>query len=127
MTVYKDKIGSTKFSLIRNKKLSVLTRRSILLQGIALSSSSFIYLTKPLLAKSKRIKKAEILARKIFEEIFLIIDKKISVSSKRSSLLSLFDKHADVPIIARAVLGSPWRQLDDVERNKFINAFRKYR
>jgi phospholipid transport system substrate-binding protein len=126
MTVYKDKIESTKFSLIRKIRLPAFTRRSILLQAIALSASSFFYFTKPSLAKSKRIKKAEILATKIFEEIFLIIDKKISVSSKRLALLRLFDKHADVPIIARAVLGSPWRQLNDVERNKFVNAFRKY-
>ena len=44
----------------------------------------------------------------------------------QNSLLKLFDRHADVPIIARAVLGSPWRKLNQNERNSFINAFRQY-
>ena len=45
---------------------------------------------------------------------------------KRKALVKLFDKHADVPIIARAVLGSPWRQLNKGDRSNFIQAFRQY-
>ena len=77
-------------------------------------------------AKSLRIKNAELLSKKIFNEIFDIINKKESEKNKEKLLLNLFDRHADVPIIARAVLGSPWRQLSQVERTNFTNAFRLY-
>ncbi len=111
---------------MRNKNCSLLTRRSFLAQTILFSSSSLFYLTERSHAKSKRIQRAEILAKEIFQDIFRIIGAGVSNSQKRSSLVKLFDKHADVPIIARAVLGSPWRQLNELERSKFINAFRQY-
>ena len=77
-------------------------------------------------AKSVRIKKAELLSKKIFNELFIIVSQNSSENSKQKSLLNLFDRYADVPIIARAVLGSPWRQLNQNDRTNFINAFRKY-
>ena len=77
-------------------------------------------------AKSSRIKNAENLAKKIFDDIFSIINQNSNDVSKRKYLLRLFDRHADVPIIARAVLGSPWRQLSKNDRTNFINAFRQY-
>ena len=77
-------------------------------------------------AKSSRVKKAEQLAIKIFNNIFKIINQSTSQQNKKKSLLILFDNYADVPIIARAVLGSPWRQLNQSERNNFTNAFRQY-
>ena len=77
-------------------------------------------------ANSSRIKKAEHLSKKIFNDIFFIINNNQNDENKKKSLLNLFDKYADVPIIARAVLGSPWRQLSQVERSKFINAFKLY-
>ena len=77
-------------------------------------------------AKSSRIKNAELLSKKIFDDIFYIINNNESNENKKKSLLNLFDRHADVPIIARAVLGSPWRQLSQIERTNFTNAFRQY-
>ena len=77
-------------------------------------------------ANSSRIKKAEHLSKKIFNDIFFIINNNQNDENKKKSLLNLFDKYADVPIIARAVLGSPWRQISQVERSKFINAFKLY-
>ena len=77
-------------------------------------------------ANSSRIKNAELLSKKIFDDIFYIINNNESDDNKKKSLLNLFDRHADVPIIARAVLGSPWRQLSQIERTNFTNAFRQY-
>ena len=76
-------------------------------------------------AKSVR-KKSRTFIKKIFNELFIIVSQNSSENSKQKSLLNLFDRYADVPIIARAVLGSPWRQLKQNERTNFINAFRKY-
>ena len=77
-------------------------------------------------AISSRIKNAELLSKKIFDDIFYIINNNESDENKKKSLLNLFDRHADVPIIARAVLGSPWRQISQIERTNFTNAFRQY-
>ena len=81
---------------------------------------------KYLEAKSTRIKKAEVLAKTIFQNIFEIMSMPSNEMKKRKALVKLFDKHADVPIIARAVLGSPWRQLNKGDRSNFIQAFRLY-
>ena len=77
-------------------------------------------------AKSPRIKTAEALAITIFQNIFEIMSMASTEMKKRKALVNLFDKHADVPIIARAVLGSPWRQLNTGDRSNFIQAFRQY-
>ena len=108
------------------KKNKLLTRRSFYLLGSLLLINSFFINFDFVNAKSSRIKKAELLSKKIFNEIFSIISLKSSENSKKKSLLKLFDRYADVPIIARAVLGSPWRTLNQTERSSFINAFRKY-
>ena len=96
------------------------------MQTIFLPAINFFYFPNPALAKNERIKSAEILAKKIFDEIFTIVSKSTNDKQKRIALVNLFDKYADVPIIARAVLGSPWRKLNDFERTKFIKAFRQY-
>ena len=77
-------------------------------------------------ATSARIKTAEALAKTIFQNIFEIMGMPSTEMKKRKALVKLFDKHADVPIIARAVLGSPWRQLSKGDRSNFIKAFRQY-
>jgi len=112
--------------IIADYRHSSITRRSFVTQAILFTASSFLFLPKFSQAKDNRIQKAEKLARDIFSDIFLIIGAQKSDSQKRNALVNLFDKHADVPIIARAVLGSPWRQLNKKERVKFINAFRQY-
>ena len=94
--------------------------------AILLFSTYALSIPKYLRAKSARIKKAEFLANTIFQNIFEIIGKTNSDVQKRIALVKLFDKHADVPIIARAVLGSPWRQLNKKERTNFTGAFRQY-
>ena len=109
-----------------NTKCPLITRRSLLIQATFFSSSIFFCLPKTTEAQDKRIQKAEALTKNIFQSIFKIIGAAGSDSQKRNGLVKLFKKHADVPIIARAVLGSPWRQLNSLERTNFINAFRQY-
>ena len=112
----------------KNQKIkeNLKTRRSFSLSLTFLVMSSLLVKTNYVYAKSARIKKAELLSKEIFNNIFSVVNQKSSNETKRKSLLKLFDKYADVPIIARAVLGSPWRQLSDNERSKFVDAFRKY-
>ena len=102
------------------------TRRSFSLSLTFLVMSSLLLKKNYVFAKSARIKNAELLSKEIFNNIFSVVNQKSSNETKRKALLNLFDKYADVPIIARAVLGSPWRQLSNNERSKFVNAFRKY-
>jgi phospholipid transport system substrate-binding protein len=89
-------------------------------------SVSTLFFPQYLEAKSTRIKTAEALAKTIFQNIFEIMGMPSTEMKKRKALVKLFDKHADVPIIARAVLGSPWRQLNKGDRSNFIKAFRQY-
>ncbi len=112
--------------IIADCKHPSITRRFFVTQIILFTGSSFLILPKFSEAKDNRIQKAEKLAKDIFSDIFLIIGAQKSDSQKSNALVNLFDKYADVPIIARAVLGSPWRQLNKKERVKFINAFRQY-
>ena len=110
----------------RKKTTKLLTRRSFYSIGGLFFINSFFINFDFANSQSARIKKAELLSKKIFNELFIIISQNSSENSKKKSLLNLFDRYADVPIIARAVLGSPWRQLNQDERSNFINAFRKY-
>ncbi|MAI97576.1 MAG: hypothetical protein CML37_02645 [Rhodobacteraceae bacterium] len=107
-------------------ELPFYSRRLFMGGAILLFSTYALSIPKYLRAKSARIKKAEFLANTIFKNIFEIIGKTNSDMQKRIALVKLFDKHADVPIIARAVLGSPWRQLNKEERTNFTGAFRQY-
>ena len=112
---------------IKQKKITEqLTRRSFTFLNILFFASLFFINIDFANSKSSRIKKAEILSKKIFNDLFSIINQNSSDKNKKNSLLNLFDRHADVPIIARAVLGSPWRKLNQNERNSFINSFRLY-
>jgi len=111
---------------IENTKHPSITRRSLLIRGTFFSSSIFFCLPRKTEAKDKRIQKAEALTKNIFQSIFKVIGGPGNEYQKRNGLVKLFEKHADVPIIARAVLGSPWRQLNSVERANFIDAFRQY-
>ena len=110
----------------KKKPSELLTRRSFSFLYILFFASLFFINIDFANSKSSRIKKAEILSKKIFNDLFSIINQNSSDKNKKNSLLNLFDRHADVPIIARAVLGSPWRKLNQNERNNFINAFRLY-
>ena len=103
-----------------------ISKRSFLLLFSSILIVTPIFSFNSVNAKSSRIKNAELLSKKIFEDIFYIINNNESDENKRKSLLNLFDRHADVPIIARAVLGSPWRQLSQIDRTNFTNAFRQY-
>ena len=102
------------------------SKRSFFLLFSSILIATPIFNFDSLNAKSSRIKNAELLSKKIFDDIFYIINNNESDENKKKSLLNLFDRHADVPIIARAVLGTPWRQLSQIERTNFTNAFRQY-
>ena len=75
---------------------------------------------------TNKIKAAETLVREIYSEIFKIVKEDSSNSSQGKKLAILFNNYADVPIIARTVLGSPWRQLSEAQKTQFIGAFRNY-
>ena len=112
---------------INQKKTNkLLNRRSFSFLFSLFFASSFFVDIDFVSSQSSRIKKAEILSKKIFNDLFSIVNQKSSDKNKKKSLLNLFDRYADVPIIARAVLGSPWRKLNQNERTNFINAFRQY-
>ncbi len=112
---------------IKQKKTNhFLTRRSFSFLFSFFITNNFLLDFDIANANSSRIHKAEQLSKRIFDDIFEIISQNSSNESKKNSLLKLFDRHADVPIIARAVLGSPWRQLNESERTSFTRAFKQY-
>ncbi len=44
----------------------------------------------------------------------------------QSTLTSYFRKYADVPTVARAVLGAPWRGLSGQQQQAYVSAFEHY-
>ena len=113
----------TKMEIIfyhRLNKVSWLVRLALILIG-----SLFLY-PGECDAKTKRIQNAEDFVSTIYNEISSVISKADNEPKKRKALLELFDQYADVPIIARAVLGRPWRTISANEKSRFVKAFRKY-
>ncbi len=101
-------------------------KRMFLATTIIFACITAISITPLKASASTKVKKAEALVETIYKNIFTIIKDDTVSSSQEKKLMILFNKYADVPIIARTVLGSPWRKLSKKEKVKFTSSFRNY-
>lgn len=69
-------------------------------------------------------------ARALVDRLVADINAVIASGKSESAMIrdfeGIFDRYADVPIIARTALGNDWRRATDTQRRNFVVAFRGY-
>ena len=69
-------------------------------------------------------------ARALVDRLVADINAVIASGKSESAMIrdfeGIFDRYADVPIIARTALGNDWRRATDAQRRNFVGAFRGY-
>jgi phospholipid transport system substrate-binding protein len=69
-------------------------------------------------------------ARALVDRLVADINAVIASGKSESAMIrdfeGIFDRYADVPIIARTALGNDWRRATDAQRRNFVVAFRGY-
>ena len=96
------------------------------IKGIFLLSFLILAIFLPNSSFADKIKNSQSLVTEIYRELSIISDLDLNESEQKEKLVFLFDKYVDVRIIARAVLGSAWRQASATQKSKFISAFKEY-
>jgi len=99
-----------------------VSRRSVLsgLAGIAALGA----ITQAVFALSTDTARA--LVDRLVADINAVIASGKSESAMIRDFEGIFDRYADVPIIARTALGNDWRRATDAQRRNFVVAFRGY-
>ena len=69
---------------------------------------------------------ARTLVDRLVSDINAIIASGKSESAMIADFASIFDRYADVPIIARTAMGADWRAATADQRTRFVSAFRDY-
>lgn len=78
-------------------------------QGLALSSGE-----------------ASSMVQKVVGEIMAQVNSRKSEAAILAAFKKIFLRYADVPVIARAVLGNPWRSASKSQKSAFVAAFQDY-
>jgi phospholipid transport system substrate-binding protein len=69
---------------------------------------------------------AEALITKVVADIQAIINSGISEAAMLGKFEALFRRYADVPVIARSALGTPWKAATAAQQQQFVAAFSTY-
>ncbi|MEO1564054.1 MAG: ABC transporter substrate-binding protein [Pseudomonadota bacterium] len=94
-----------------------VTRRTLLAAGVAFAATpSFA------LSESEAIS----LVTSLVEDVQSVIDSGQSGNALYRSFEGIFDRYADVPIIARSSLGVTWRSASDSQKRRYTDAFGTY-
>ncbi len=100
-----------------------LNRRALLGATAALA---LIAGFRPVAARALTTTDAASLVAKVTTELLAIVNTGQSEAQTLPRFEAMFDRYADVPLIARSILGAPWRTASDAQRNGFVAAFRGY-
>ncbi|MEM8787075.1 MAG: ABC transporter substrate-binding protein [Pseudomonadota bacterium] len=95
------------------------TRRGLLLTGLAA-------LAWPRAALALTTAEATQLIERVMSDTMTIVNSNASTAQALTRFEQVFEKHADVPVIARSVLGQPWRGASPAQQRAFSTAFRGY-
>jgi phospholipid transport system substrate-binding protein len=101
---------------------SHFTRRD----AMALGGSSLAAMVLPATAFALTTRQAESLIQKVVNETLSIANSNLSQSAALDKFEDMFVQYGDVPVIARAVLGAPWRTASSAQQQAFIKAFQGY-
>ncbi len=99
-----------------------LSRRAALLAPIAALAAAGL----PSFAFALTNTEAVDLIGRVVADINKIISSGKSEAAMIRDFEDLFNRYADVPIIARIALGVPWRSASSSQRTRYVSAFRGY-
>ena len=71
-------------------------------------------------------KEATTMIETVVREIMSAVNSGQSEARILAQFKTIFLRYADVPIIARSVLGAPWRTATDAQKQAFVSAFQDY-
>ncbi len=86
----------------------------------------FYYLISYQKLYADKVIESQNLVKSLYNDLVATSMKEMSADEQEIELAQLFKKYADIPIIARAVLGKSWRTASTVQRTLFVEAFKKY-
>lgn len=66
------------------------------------------------------------LVQRIVDETLQIVDSNVSSAQAYKSFEQILARYGDIPVIARSVLGQPWRTASPAQQKAFIDAFQGY-
>ncbi|MEO0914492.1 MAG: ABC transporter substrate-binding protein, partial [Pseudomonadota bacterium] len=66
------------------------------------------------------------LVNQIVAELLQVVKSSQSTAQALARFEQIFVRYGDVPVIARSVLGQPWRSTSSAQQQAFITAFRGY-
>lgn len=98
------------------------SRRSVMLAGLALAVTSAL----PRKALALSTNEATALIQKVVNQTLDIANSNVSTTQALSQFETMFVTYADVPLIARSVLGQPWRSATPSQQSAFVKAFQGY-
>ncbi|NNU81640.1 ABC transporter substrate-binding protein [Halovulum dunhuangense] len=97
-------------------------RRGFLTVGLAAAGVALV----PLRASALTTNEATALIQQAVDELMAVVNSNASESQAIGSFERIFARYADVPVIARSVLGQPWRSASAAQQNAFVAAFQSY-
>jgi phospholipid transport system substrate-binding protein len=106
----------------RSNPIQHLTRRTALLAPMAALAAAGLPSFAFALTDAQAVK----LIGNVVADINKIINSGKSEQAMIRDFEKLFDRYADVPIIAQIALGLPWRSASSNQRTRYVSAFRGY-
>lgn len=106
---------------MRSNKAAI-SRRQFVATGVAGAS----VMALPNAATALSTDQATGLIQSLINEMTRIANSSASKAQALSQFEAMFQTYGDVPIIARSVLGPPWRSASDGQKQGFVAAFRGY-
>ncbi len=93
---------------------------------VALSGAAVAAPLLPRSALALSTDQATALIQSLITEMTRIANSSASTAQALSQFEAMFQTYGDVPIIARSVLGPPWRTASDAQKQGFVRAFQGY-
>lgn len=100
------------------------TRRGLI--GGAAAAGAFA--TLPLVGPARALSTSQAtgLIQQVVDEVLKIVNSGASSGQALASFEKMFARYADVGVIARSVMGPPWRSASSAQQKAFVAAFRGY-
>lgn len=100
------------------------TRRTLLAAGAAFGVTALLPVAAP--ARAMSTTQATGLIQQVVDEVLKIVNSNASKGQALANFEKLFARYADVNVIARSVLGPPWRSASSSQQSAFVAAFQGY-
>jgi len=103
---------------------SLFSRRTVIAGGAMAGAATMLPLAGP--ARALSSSQASGLIQQVVDEVLKIVNSNASQGQALASFEQMFGRYADVGVIARSVLGPPWRSANRSQKAAFVSAFQGY-